>query len=137
MEALNQDDDNLRLHFAAKSLRKILSKENRTAELSSKNNLNDRRAGELISELTKTYARELGRRLVHLLEFKHMEEMVTEVLWSFVNILAVKSDQFALHSVQSGAVTALSRILDPKLSTSVSKQHTLLSLTALSNMAAD
>ena len=63
--------------------------------------------------------------------------MVTEVLWSFVNILAVKSDQFALHSVQSGAVTALSRILDPKLSTSVSKQHTLLSLTALSNMAAD
>jgi len=67
--------------------------------------VNDRRAGELISELTKTYARELGRRLVHLLEFKHMEEMMTEILWSFVNILAVKSDQFALHAIQSGAVT--------------------------------
>ena len=62
---------------------------------------------------------------------------MTEILWSFVNILAVKSDQFALHAIQSGAVTQFSRILDPKLMTPVSKQHTLLSLTALSNMAAD
>jgi len=84
VDALNCDDDALRLHFGAKALRKVLT-------------ANDSPA--MMVQVTKTYSRQLGRRLVHLLEFQTMNEMVTEILWVVVNLLSVKSDAFALHFV--------------------------------------
>ena len=66
-----------------------------------------------------------------------MPEMVTEILWSVVNLLSIKSDAFALHLVQSGIVPVLAKLIDARLLTPEHKQHTLLALTALTNLSAD
>jgi hypothetical protein len=90
-------------------------------------------------EVTNSYSCELGRRLVHLLELKNesMQEMVTDILWALVNLLSVKSGEFAQHFLRSGAIRALTGLIDVKLSSFYSKQHTLLALTIMTNLAAD
>jgi hypothetical protein len=76
---------------------------------------------------------------VHLLELKNesMQEMVTDILWALVNLLSVKSGEFAQHFLRSGAIRALTGLIDVKLSSFYSKQHTLLALTIMTNLAAD
>ena len=47
--------------------------------------------------------------------------MVTDVLWALVNLLSVKSGEFAQHFLRSGAIRALTGLIDSKLSSLYSK----------------
>ena len=100
VEAINNDADRLRLVFGCKALRRILSTVDQAQ----------------ISQIIHSYGKGLSKRLVHLLGYTSMRNMVIEVLWSLVNLTSVRSTEIADDMVEHGIVEVLINFLDEKMS---------------------
>lgn len=91
IDSINNDEDQLKLFFGVKALRNILTV-----------------CSKLMSDrIIMKYGIRVSKRLVHILNYEHMEELMTEALKCLLLIISANDERINLEFVVVGIVPTL------------------------------
>jgi hypothetical protein len=99
MDAINNDEDQLRLFFGVKALHNIL-------KVCSK---------KVTDQLIAKFYKRFGKRLVHVLNYDHMEELMTEVLQCVLLLTQSNHETLQVDFVTHGIIPALQKYVNVSL----------------------
>lgn len=96
--ALNNDEDQMKLFFGCKALANILAVANAAT----------------VSRIIDKYGGRISKRLVHILNYEHMEDLMTEALKTTHLLIKAGNIRFNRELIGVGLVPALSKYMNCK-----------------------
>lgn len=99
IESINNDEDQIKLFFGCKALSNILTIS----------------TPELLTRIIKRFGSRLAKRLVHILNYEHMEELMTEALQCTLLLVKAQNSMFNKELVVVGIVPTLAKYINCKV----------------------